>query len=184
MVNRYPLVVVLMGSEKDAGTMAGAAEVLAQFGVPYDVQVISAHRTPDRCRAFARQAQRKGVKVIVAGAGKAAHLAGVVASHTTLPVIGVPLDAGLDGLDAVLSTVQMPAGIPVATVALGKSGAINAGLLAIEILALSDVVLARKLTGFRCRQAVDVIRQSREVQQRLAGSTRPKKAVRTARRKV
>lgn len=156
-----------MGSEKDADTMSAAAEMLGSFGIPYDIQVVSAHRTPERCRALVSRAQRRGVRVIIAGAGKAAHLAGVAASHTTLPVIGVPLDAGLGGLDALLSTAQMPAGIPVATVAVGRSGAANAGLLAVEILALSDRALAEKLVAFRRKQAADVVRQSREIQRRF-----------------
>jgi len=170
MMEKKPLVAIVMGSENDLATMAETADVLAGFGIPYDVQVISAHRTPDRCRAFARQAQRKGIKVIVAGAGKAAHLAGVIASHTTLPVIGVPLDAGLNGLDAVLSTVQMPRGVPVAAMSLGKSGAANAGLFAAAILALGDPKLVRKLVGFRCRQSVAVVRQSRQVRSKLGRS--------------
>jgi len=163
-----PLVAVVMGSESDAETMLEAARVLAQFSIPYEAHVISAHRTPDRCRAFAHDAEKQGLKVIICGAGKAAHLAGVVASHTILPVIGVPLDAGLGGLDALLSTVQMPKGVPVATVATGKSGASNAGLLAVAILALEDVRLAAKLRGFRCRQSVDAVKASRRVSRLLA----------------
>lgn len=160
-------VLVVMGSEKDADVMSAATEMLCLFGVSFDVQVVSAHRTPARCRALVTRAVRRGTKVIIAAAGKAAHLAGVIASYTTVPVIGVPLDAGLAGLDALLSTVQMPAGVPVATVAIGRSGAANAGLLAVEILALSDQTLARKLVAFRKKQAADVARQSREVQAKL-----------------
>lgn len=167
MANSKPLVAILMGSEHDLEVMLEAARVLAEFGVPHEVQVISAHRTPDRCRTFVRGASKRGIKVMIAGAGKAAHLAGVVASHTTLPVIGVPLDAGLGGLDALLSTVQMPRGVPVATVAVGKSGAANAALLAVEILALGNPELARRLTEFRLRQTADGIRKSREVQKKL-----------------
>ncbi|MEO0019519.1 MAG: 5-(carboxyamino)imidazole ribonucleotide mutase, partial [candidate division WOR-3 bacterium] len=115
MVNRdKPVVAILMGSNKDLEVMGEAKRVLDEFGVESEIQVISAHRTPEKCRRFARGAAKRGIKVIIAGAGKAAHLAGVVASYTTLPVIGVPLDAGLGGLDALLSTVQMPAGVPVA----------------------------------------------------------------------
>ncbi len=161
-------VLVVMGSEKDADVMSAATEILDLFGVSYDVQVVSAHRTPARCRALVIQALRRGIKVIIAAAGKAAHLAGVIASYTTVPVIGVPLDAGLGGLDALLSTVQMPAGVPVATVAIGRSGAANAGLLAVEILALSDQTLAQKLIAFRKKQAAEVARQSKEVQAKLA----------------
>ncbi|MEO0082606.1 MAG: 5-(carboxyamino)imidazole ribonucleotide mutase [candidate division WOR-3 bacterium] len=176
MVNKRPLVAVVMGSENDLDTMREAVSVLAEFGVPCEVEVISAHRTPDRCRAFARQAQRQGIKVIIAGAGKAAHLAGVIASHTTLPVIGVPLDSGLLGLDAVLSTVQMPRGVPVAAMSLGKSGAANAGLFAVAILALSDPELARRLVGHRRRQSVAVIRQSRQVKHDLKKKVGPRPA--------
>ncbi|MEO0070295.1 MAG: 5-(carboxyamino)imidazole ribonucleotide mutase [candidate division WOR-3 bacterium] len=154
MVNRdKPVVAILMGSNKDLEVMGEAKRVLDEFGVESEIQVISAHRTPEKCRRFARGAAKRGIKVIIAGAGKAAHLAGVVASYTTLPVIGVPLDAGLGGLDALLSTVQMPAGVPVATMAIGRSGAINAALLAVAILGLSNQELKGKLEGFRKRQA-------------------------------
>ncbi len=151
-------VAILMGSNKDIDVMNETKRVLDEFGVKSEVMVISAHRTPDKCRQFARNAARRGIKVIIAGAGKAAHLAGVIASYTILPVIGVPLDAGLGGLDALLSTVQMPAGVPVATMAIGKSGAINAALLAVAILALENPELAGKLERFRKRQAKEVIR--------------------------
>lgn len=153
------MVAILMGSNKDLDVMKEAKRVLDEFGVKSDVQVISAHRTPEKCRQFARNAAKRGIKVIIAGAGKAAHLAGVVASYTTLPVIGVPLDAGLGGLDALLSTVQMPAGVPVATMAIGRSGAVNAALLAIEILGLSNQELRGKIERFRKRQAKEVTKQ-------------------------
>jgi phosphoribosylaminoimidazole carboxylase PurE protein len=150
---KKPLVAVVMGSESDLPVMTEAARVLDEFGVANEVSVVSAHRTPEKCRLFARSAAGRGVKVIVAGAGKAAHLAGVIASQTTLPVIGVPLDAGMSGLDALLSTAQMPGGVPVACMAVGKAGAKNAGLLAVEILALSDAGLARKLVAYRAKLA-------------------------------
>ncbi len=153
MKNNKPVVYVVIGSEKDYEVMSEAKRVLDEFGVKNEVLIISAHRTPERCRRFARNAEKEGVKVIIAGAGKAAHLAGVIASWTTLPVIGVPLDAGLSGLDALLSTVQMPGGVPVACMAIGKSGAVNAALLAVEILALSDSKLKKSLNKYRQKLA-------------------------------
>ncbi|HEX7549867.1 MAG TPA: 5-(carboxyamino)imidazole ribonucleotide mutase, partial [Candidatus Methylomirabilis sp.] len=124
-----PLVGILMGSDSDLPTMGEAAKVLQEFDVPFEIHVSSAHRTPDRVIRFARDAEKRGFRVLIAGAGGAAHLAGVTAAHTVLPVIGVPMEGGaLHGLDALLSTVQMPGGIPVATVAIGKPGARNAGL--------------------------------------------------------
>lgn len=148
-----PLVAILMGSKSDAEVMAEAEKMLGEFGVASEVNVISAHRTPDRVRSYVRAAPGRGIKVFIAGAGKAAHLAGAVAAQTTLPVIGVPLDAGLGGLDSLLSTVQMPRGVPVATVAVGRTGAANAALLAVEILALLDAKLAAALVRYRLRLA-------------------------------
>jgi 5-(carboxyamino)imidazole ribonucleotide mutase len=144
-----PLVSILMGSDSDLPVMRGAAAVLADFGVPHEVQVLSAHRSPDRTVQYVREAPARGVRVFIAGAGMAAHLAGVVAAHTALPVIGVPLRSsrGLEGADALYSTVMMPPGIPVATVAIG--GAKNAAHLAVRILALSDPELARRVEEFR-----------------------------------
>lgn len=140
-------VAVVMGSAKDQPKMQAAADTLADFGVPYEMQVLSAHKTPDAAFEFATTAAGEGFRVIIAGAGKAAHLAGVMAAKSLLPVIGVPLSASLQGLDALLATVQMPTGIPVATVAV--DGSANAALLAIAILALHDVELAAKLTEYR-----------------------------------
>ncbi len=162
-----PVVAVVMGSEHDLDVMREALGVLDKFMIPYEVAVISAHRSPDRCRVFARGAARRGIRVVIAGAGKAAHLAGVIASHTVLPVIGVPIDAGMAGLDALLSTAQMPRGVPVASMAVGRSGAANAALYAVSVLALSDKVLARKLTTFRRGLGTGVARSSREVARRL-----------------
>jgi len=156
-----PVVAVVMGSDSDLAVMSETTRVLDEFGVAHEVQIISAHRTPDRCRSFARGAAGRGIKVIVAGAGKAAHLAGVIAAHTSLPVIGVPLDAGMNGMDALLSTAQMPGGVPVACMAVGKAGAKNAGLLAVEILALSGAGLARKLSQYRAKMAREVAHKSR-----------------------
>lgn len=141
-------VAILMGSDKDADKMAPAATVLAEFGVDHEIHVMSAHRTPDRVADFAAGARSNGFGVIICGAGKAAHLAGAVAAHSTLPVIGVPIAAGgLGGMDALLSTVQMPTGIPVATVAVDSAA--NAGYLAVAMLAVTDDALAGKLAGYR-----------------------------------
>ena len=141
-------VAILMGSDKDLPRMEPAADVLAEFGVAHEVHIMSAHRTPDRVAEFATAARVKGFGVLICGAGKAAHLAGVVAAHTTLPVIGVPISAGtLGGLDALLSTVQMPTGIPVATVAVDSAA--NAGYLAVSILAVNDQGLAAMLDDYR-----------------------------------
>lgn len=144
--NEKPLVAIVMGSDSDLEIMREAAKVLEDFGVPYEIDITSAHRAPDRTAEFARAAKGRGVKVIIAGAGAAAHLAGVIAAVTPLPVIGVPIpSSSLQGLDSLLSTVQMPGGIPVATVAIGKAGATNAGILAVQMLALCDPALAQKL---------------------------------------
>ena len=143
-----PLVGIAMGSESDLPTMQAAADVLADFGVTFEMRVLSAHRTPDRMTDWARSARERGLRVVVAGAGGAAHLPGMIAASTTLPVIGVPVQTrALSGLDSLLSIVQMPGGVPVACVALG--GAKNAGLLAVQILAVADGSLARKLADFR-----------------------------------
>lgn len=145
-----PKVAVLMGSESDREVMTNAAETLVKYGVECDVVVASAHRTPDKTREYARTAEERGIRVIIAGAGAAAHLPGAVAAHTNLPVIGVPLaGTSLGGLDALLSIVQMPKGVPVATMAIGKAGAINAAMFAVQILALEDEQLANKLRDER-----------------------------------
>ncbi|MGC8784852.1 MAG: 5-(carboxyamino)imidazole ribonucleotide mutase [Armatimonadota bacterium] len=142
-----PLVGILMGSDSDLSVMKQAAEVLEQFGVPYEMKVLSAHRTPLDTIDYARTAYERGLRVVIAGAGGAAHLPGVVASITTLPVIGVPIESKLQGLDSLLSIVQMPAGVPVATVAIG--GARNAGILAVQILATANEDLQRKLVDYK-----------------------------------
>ncbi len=145
-----PLVSIVMGSQSDLETLKEASAVLREFAIPHELRVISAHRTPEVARTFGLSAQERGVRIIIAGAGKAAHLAGVMASLTLLPVIGVPMTTSdLGGLDSLLSTVQMPGGIPVATVAIGKAGARNAGLLAVAILALGDPALRGRLAAFR-----------------------------------
>lgn len=160
---KKPLVAVVMGSDSDLGVMESCVEQLRQFGIEPSVRVLSAHRTPQDACAFAEGAEAAGIKVIVAAAGMAAHLAGALASRTTLPVIGVPLvaETGLGGLDALLSTVQMPPGVPVATVAIGKPGAKNAAILAVQILALHDTDLRNKLHEYRRKQE-QTVRQKDE----------------------
>ena len=156
-MSQSPPVAIIMGSRSDWPTMKAAAESLEALGVAYEAKVVSAHRTPDRMVAFARGARANGVKVIIAGAGGAAHLPGMTASMTDLPVLGVPVQSkALSGLDSLLSIVQMPAGIPVATLAIGEAGARNAGLLAARILALSDDALAVRLAAWRAAQTAAV----------------------------
>lgn len=150
-------VAVLMGSEKDLPIMQKAAEVLERFGVPHDVLVASAHKSLDQALAYIDSAEENNLGVVIAGAGKAAHLAGVMAARTTLPVIGVPLSASMDGLDALLSTVQMPSGVPVATVAVDGAG--NAALLAVSILAITDDGLRKQLVAHREQLAKDTFRE-------------------------
>jgi len=153
MDKKQPLVAIIMGSNSDWPTMKHAAQVLADFGVAYDAEVISAHRTPDKMMAFAEGAAKSGYKAIIAGAGGAAHLPGMVAAKTILPVLGVPVTSKhLQGQDSLLSIVQMPKGIPVATFAIGEAGAANAGLFAIALLANQDAELAKKLHDFRQQQ--------------------------------
>ncbi len=152
-----PLVGVVMGSKSDWETMKHADQMLTRFGVPHECNVMSAHRTPDITTEYASSAEARGVQVLIAAAGGAAHLAGVVAAHTLLPVLGVPIQSpALNGLDSLLATVQMPAGIPVATLAIGKPGAVNAALMAVHILANSDPRLREKLRAFREEQAEKV----------------------------
>ncbi|HLB74262.1 MAG TPA: 5-(carboxyamino)imidazole ribonucleotide mutase [Sedimentisphaerales bacterium] len=160
-------VAVVMGSQSDMEVMEGCVEQLAEFGIEPTVRIISAHRTPDIAAEFADNAAKNGIKVIIAAAGMAAHLAGALAGRTTLPVIGVPLavKGGLDGIDALLSTLQMPPGVPVATVAIGKPGAKNAAILAVQILALSDDALAKKLAQFKSAQAKTVIEKDASIRQ-------------------
>lgn len=152
-----PLVAILMGSKSDLAQMQPASDVLAELGVAHEVVVTSAHRTPEATATYTREASERGIRVLIAGAGLAAHLAGAVAAHTELPVLGVPLEAGsLGGLDALLATVQMPPGIPVGTLAVGSVGAANAGLLAAQILALSDSDLGKRVAARRARKAQEV----------------------------
>ncbi len=157
MTNR-PRVAVMMGSDSDLLTMDEAVKVLTEYGVGCEVRILSAHRSPDDTAKFAKSARERGLSVIIAGAGGAAHLAGVVASHTTLPVIGVPMETKeLKGIDSLLSTVQMPSGVPVATVAIGKTGAKNAAILALQILGVADKDVAKKLDNLK-RSLVESVR--------------------------
>jgi phosphoribosylaminoimidazole carboxylase PurE protein len=159
-----PLVSIVMGSDSDLDIMREAAKALEGFGIAYEIDVTSAHRSPDRTADYARKAASRGVRVIIAGAGGAAHLAGVIAAHTMLPVIGVPIPStSLNGLDSLLATVQMPAGIPVATVAIGKPGASNAGILAAQILGLSSAPLAKKLEDHKEALANGVEEKSKKL---------------------
>lgn len=163
-----PLVGILMGSDSDLPIMQETGAMLREFGIEYEVTIASAHRTPKKVLEYSQSAERRGLKVIVAGAGWAAHLAGVIASQTTLPVIGVPIDSSaLKGMDALLSTVQMPGGIPVATMSLGKAGAKNAGIFAAQIIATSDVKVANRLKVFK----VEMEREVEEKAKKLAATT-------------
>jgi phosphoribosylamine--glycine ligase len=159
-------VLILMGSDSDAPVMQGAVDLLHELGIQSEMTVASAHRSPDRVMRLVREAPARGVKVFIVGAGAAAHLAGVVAAHTTLPVIGVPIDSSaLKGLDALLSTVQMPPGVPVATVSIGKPGATNAGVLAAQILGVADRNVAEKLQAYKKRLAEKVEAAAERVKQ-------------------
>jgi phosphoribosylaminoimidazole carboxylase PurE protein len=158
------LVSIVMGSDSDLDIMREAAKALEGFGIGYEIDVTSAHRSPERTAEYARQAADRGIRVIIAGAGGAAHLAGVIAAHTSLPVIGVPIPSTpLNGMDSLLATVQMPAGIPVATVAIGKAGATNAGILAAQILALSSASIAKKMAEHKETLANGVEEKSKKL---------------------
>jgi 5-(carboxyamino)imidazole ribonucleotide mutase len=156
MTDNKPLVAVIMGSQSDWETMKHADETLTQFGVEHECRVISAHRSPSLAAEFGSTAEERGLEIVIAAAGGAAHLAGVLAAHTTLPVLGVPMGSALNGLDSLLSTVQMPGGIPVATLAIGKAGATNAALFAVAILANSRPELREKLHEFRQSQEAKI----------------------------
>jgi 5-(carboxyamino)imidazole ribonucleotide mutase len=159
-----PIVSIVMGSDSDLEIMREAGKALEEFGIAYEMDVTSAHRSPDRTADYARNAAGRGIRVIISGAGGAAHLAGVIAAHTTLPVIGVPIPStSLQGLDSLLAIVQMPAGIPVATVAIGKPGATNAGILAAQILGLADAAVAKKLAMHKENLARGVEEKSKKL---------------------
>ncbi|OGL41186.1 MAG: 5-(carboxyamino)imidazole ribonucleotide mutase [Candidatus Schekmanbacteria bacterium RIFCSPHIGHO2_02_FULL_38_11] len=165
------IVEIVMGSDSDIFIMEEAEEVLKEFKIPYSVRIISAHRTPDIAGEYGRNLLKRGVRVIIAGAGAAAHLAGAIASHTTIPVIGVPLSTSpLSGIDSLLSTVQMPGGIPVATMAIGKAGAKNAAIFAVQILSLEDKKLAEALKNYKKKMADEVVEKDRKL--RKAKSTK------------
>ena len=168
MPQQTPKVAILMGSDSDVPVMKEAAAGLESFGIPYEMHISSAHRSPARTHDYAKGAADRGIEAFIVGAGAAAHLAGVVAGVTTLPVIGVPLNASaLDGMDALLATVQMPAGVPVATMAIGKGGAANAGIFAAQIIARKDPELAEKLVRFKEEMAAGVEAKDRQLQDSL-----------------
>jgi phosphoribosylaminoimidazole carboxylase PurE protein len=168
MAMSKPRVSIVMGSDSDLEIMREAGKALEEFGIEYEMDVTSAHRSPDRTAEYARHAPDRGVQVIIAGAGGAAHLAGVIAAHTSLPVIGVPIPStSLNGLDSLLATVQMPAGIPVATVAIGKPGATNAGILAAQILALGNDDLAKRMAAHKQKLASGVEEKSQKLKSAL-----------------
>ena len=153
-----PKIGILMGSKSDADIMGEAARILEEFGVPHELKVLSAHRTPQETSEYAQSAESRGIQALIAGAGYAAHLAGALAAHSTLPIIGVPLEASsLKGLDSLLSTVQMPKGIPVACMGIGKAGAINAALFAVQILSRSDPALAQQLKEYREKMRQEIL---------------------------
>lgn len=165
---KKPLVAIVMGSDSDLPVMKDALQTLDSFDIPYEVTIASAHRTPQRTASFSRAAKKRGIEVIIAGAGWAAHLAGVIASETTLPVLGVPIDSSpLSGLDALLSMVQMPSGVPVATMTIGKAGAKNAAVFAAQILALKYPAIQKKLTVYKKKLAHDVTKKSDALTKKL-----------------
>ena len=163
---RSPQVGIVMGSDSDFNVMQSAANVLKDFGVPFEITIASAHRSPRRAAQWASSAGERGIKVIIAGAGHAAHLAGAMAANSNLPIIGVPIDSScLQGMDALLATVQMPPGIPVATMAIGKSGARNAGILAVQILALANDRLTAQLEKYKQKMAAEVEKKAKKLTQ-------------------
>lgn len=170
MTEIRPVVGILMGSDSDLPVMSAAIDTLAKFGVPTEVEVVSAHRSPARAAEYSQTARARGLKVIICGAGAAAHLAGVIAADTTVPVIGIPIDSSpLKGFDALLATVQMPPGIPVATMAVGKSGAANAALFAIQILSTEDSSLVEKMDAHKRTLAAGVADKNKRLQDKLGG---------------
>ncbi len=160
-----PLVAIIMGSGSDLPIMEEAAQILKEFGIPYEITISSAHRSPERTIEYVQQAPERGIEIFIAGAGGAAHLPGIIAAHTILPVIGVPIDSSLLGFDALLSIVQMPAGVPVATMSIGKAGARNAGILAAQILAGKHAWLKEKLISFKQLLKDKVAEQAKKISQ-------------------
>ena len=163
MKDQKPLVAIVIGSDSDLPIMEETAKILEDFQVSYEMTIRSAHRSPEGTQEYARKAAGRGIEVIIAGAGGAAHLAGVMAAHTILPVIGIPMESGLMGLDSLLSTVQMPGGVPVATMAIGKAGARNAGILAVQILAGKHIELKRSLLRYKGSLAAKVEEQAQKI---------------------
>jgi phosphoribosylamine--glycine ligase len=162
-----PKVLIVMGSDSDLPVMEGASSLLKEFKIPYDITVASAHRSPERTVKLTKDAEKKGVDVIIAGAGSAAHLAGVIAAHTILPVIGVPIDSSaLNGIDALFSTVQMPPGIPVATMAVGKPGAKNSAIFAAQILSIKDQRIAKRLKTYKKKMAEEVLAKAKRLKKK------------------
>ncbi len=162
-----PIVLIIMGSDSDLPVMENTSKLLKEFKIPYKMTVASAHRTPDRTVKLVMEAEAEGVQVIIAGAGSAAHLAGVIAAHTTLPVIGVPIDSSpLKGIDALYSTVQMPPGIPVATMAIGNAGAKNAAIFAVQILQFGSPALTERLKAYKKRMAREVLKKAKKVEKK------------------
>ncbi len=162
-----PKVLVIMGSDSDLPVMEETGKLLKEFKIPYDITVASAHRSPERTVKLTREAEKKGIEVIIAGAGSAAHLAGVIAAHTILPVIGVPIDSSpLKGIDALFSTVQMPPGIPVATMAVGKAGAKNAAILAAQILRAKNPGITRTLRAYKTKMAKEVLKKAKQIEKK------------------
>ncbi len=157
------MISIIMGSDSDLPIMQETAKILKSFNIKYEMKILSAHRTPDAVRNYVKNSEKKGIKIFIAGAGAAAHLPGVIASHTFLPVIGVPLGSELKGLDSLFSIVQMPKGVPVATMAIGKAGAINAAILAAEILATSDKKIKQRLQNFRKKMVKEVLNKSKSL---------------------
>jgi phosphoribosylaminoimidazole carboxylase PurE protein len=167
-----PNILIVMGSDSDLPVMEQAEEVLKKFDIPYEITVASAHRTPERTVKLVRSAEKQGVEVIIAGAGSAAHLAGVIAAHTVLPVIGVPIDSSpLKGIDALYSTVQMPPGIPVATMAVGKAGARNAAIFAVQVLQIGNARLTAVLKNYKKEMAKEVTEKAKKVSRRSQSGT-------------
>lgn len=157
------MISIIMGSDSDFSIMEETAKMLKSFGIKYEMKILSAHRTPDAVRKYVKNSEQKGIKLFIAGAGGAAHLPGVIASFTTIPVIGVPLGSELKGMDSLFSIVQMPKGVPVATVAIGKAGAINAAILAAEILALNDKKIKPRLQVYRSKMVKEVLSKSKSL---------------------
>lgn len=160
------MISIIMGSASDLPTMTETAKILDSFGIKYEIKILSAHRTPEAVRKYVKSSVKQGIKLFIAGAGGSAHLPGVIASHTTLPVIGVPLGSELKGLDSLFSIVQMPKGVPVATMAIGKAGAINAAILAAEILALNDKSIKQRLDDYRNQMVKEVLNKSESLKRR------------------